>query len=70
MRTTDQCRGWRDKCGAPVRYWMKWSYDGAREYPTEVRLCVWCAILAEEFVIALERERMTDCELAWGPIIE
>lgn len=57
------CRGWRQYCGRRVSWFLCWSYDGARAWPTEVFLCTNCAADAIEWVTRLEKERETRCEL-------
>ena len=63
-----ECPGWRHPCGLPPRYHIKWSWDGARDYPFEYDLCGHCAELCEEYLVKKEREFLTDTQYSWSPI--
>lgn len=63
------CRGWSEQCGAPATYWLKWSYEGARQFPSVHPMCARCATKAEGWIRHLAEERMTDLQYDWRPLI-
>lgn len=64
------CPGWKYACGLPAVYRVSWSWDGARNYPSEHDLCGSCATACEEWVAFTEQAYLTDARFEWRPLME
>lgn len=65
-----KCPGWKQGgCSNVVQYRLRWSYNGARRFPSEHDFCGPCAVQCEQWLRRLETERSTSVRLEWQPLL-